>query len=59
MGLDEGDGFVAGVAEVDEPFAIEAARHVFQYADAPLVVFDQLVVSREDACDAALGAERR
>ena len=50
---------MAGVVEVDKPFAVEAARHVFQYADAPLVVFDQLVVGREDAGNALLDGERK
>ena len=48
---------MTGVAEVDEPFAVEAARHVFQYADAPLVVFDQLVVGGENAGDATLNVQ--
>ncbi len=53
---------MAGVAEVDEPFAVEAARHVFQNADAPdapLVVVDQFVVGGEDVCYTALGSKRR
>ena len=57
-GIDKRNGFVARVAEVDEPFAVKAARHVFQYADASLVVFDQFVVGGEDARDALLNRER-
>ena len=42
--IDERDFFVSGEAEVDEPLAVERAGHLFQNLDAPLVVFDQIVV---------------
>jgi hypothetical protein len=50
---------VAGEAEVDEPLAVEGAGHRLQDLDAPLAVFDQVVVGGEDAGDAALNRERR
>lgn len=56
-GVDEGDGFVAGEAEVDEPLAVEGLRHLLQYPDAPQVVLDQVVVGREDPGNSALGGE--
>ena len=50
---------MAGETEVDEPLAVERAGHLFENLDAPLVVFDQIVVSRQDACDSALDGKRR
>ena len=52
--IDERNFFVSGEAEVDEPLAVERAGHLFQNLDAPLVVFDQIVVGRQDARDPAL-----
>jgi hypothetical protein len=49
---------MAGEAEVDEPLAVEPAGHLLQDLDAPLAVFDQVVVGGEDAGDAALEGER-
>ena len=57
--IDERDFFVSGEAEVDEPLAVERAGHLFQNLDAPLVVFDQIVVGRQDARDPALDRKRR
>ena len=51
--------FVAGEAKVDEPLAVEGVGHRLQNLDAPLAVFDEFVVGRQDACDAFLDGERR
>ena len=50
---------MAGVAEVDEPLAVETAGHVLQDRDALTVVLDQVVVGREDGGDAALERESK
>src|SRR5205809_3570371 len=52
-GIDAGDFFVAGEAEVGEPLAIQGAGHLLQDADALLTVLHQLVVGRQDARDPA------
>lgn len=41
-----------------EPLAVERLRHLFQYFDAPRVVFDEVVVGAEDGGDFTLGGER-
>src|SRR3546814_8910215 len=56
---DTGKGFVAGEAEVDEPFAVEGAGHRLQNPDASLAVLDQFVVGRKNACDLFLHLQRR
>jgi hypothetical protein len=43
--------------EVHEPLPEHAAGHLLQDRDAPFVVLDEVVVGREDACDATLGVE--
>ena len=48
---------MAGVAEVDEPFAVEALGHFFEDGDAAGVVFDQVVVGGEGVGDSALRLE--
>jgi hypothetical protein len=58
-GGDERNCFVSGEAEIDEPLAVERAGHLFQNLDASLVVFDQIVVSRQDSRDSALKLKRR
>jgi hypothetical protein len=40
--------FVAGEAEVDEPFLVEQPGCLLQQLNPPSVVFDQVVVSEED-----------
>ena len=46
-------------SEVDEPFSVEGLRHALKDFDAAGVVFDEVVVGREDGGDFALGWERR
>ena len=48
---------MTGVAEVDEPLAVEAAGHVLQDRDALAVVLDQVVVGGKDRSDASLDGE--
>ena len=49
---------MSGESEVDEPFSVEGLCHVFKDFDAVGVVFDEVVVGREDGGDFALGLER-
>ena len=43
---------------MDEPFLVKGLRHVFKDFDAAGVVFDEVIVGREDSGDFALGWER-
>ena len=45
--------------EVNEPLAVQVARHLFQNGDAPLVVLDQIIVGAEHRGDLALSGEGR
>ena len=45
--------------EVHEPLAVDVAGHLLQYADAAVVVFDEVVVCGEDGGDFALRGEGR
>ena len=46
-----------GKAEMDEPLAVQVARHLLQDRDAPRVVLDEVIVGAEHGGDAALGGE--
>ena len=46
---------MSGKSEVDEPFSVEGLRHVFKDFDAAGVVFDEVVVGRENSGDFPLG----
>ena len=50
---------MSGESEVDEPFSIEGLCHVLKDFDTAGVVFDEIVVGREDGGDFVLGWERR
>ena len=54
-GVDEFDFFMAGEAEVDEPFPVNRLGHFLQDGNSPGVVLNQVVIGREDAGDFALG----
>ena len=56
-GWDAWGVFVAGVAEVDEPFAVEVPGLGLEHLNPPLAVLDQLVVGGEDPGDALLLGE--
>lgn len=43
--------FVAGEAEVDEPFLVEQPRRLLQQLYAPPVVLDQVVIGGKDGGD--------
>ncbi len=42
---------MAWETEVDEPFPIYGLSHLLQYLDAPEIVFNQVVVGRENDGD--------
>src|SRR5262245_11304214 len=46
--------FVAREAEADEPFPVKLPCCLLQQGHPPTIVLDQVVVSREDVCDATL-----
>ena len=48
------DVFVAGEAEVDEPFFVEQSCGLFHQLYPPPVVCDQVVVGGEDGGDSSL-----
>ena len=50
---------VAREAEVDEPLAVEGARHILQNSDASLNVLNQIVITRQNVCDPTLKRKRR
>ena len=49
---------MSGESEVDEPFLVEGLCHVLKDFDAAGVVFDEVVVGREDSGDFAVGIVR-
>ena len=50
--------FVAGEAEADEPFAVDFLGQLFQQRDAPFVVFNQLIIRRENRGDLSAESAR-
>ena len=46
--VDEGGVLVAGVAEVDEPLAVDRPRHLLQHLNPPPIVLNQVVEGAED-----------
>ena len=50
---------MSGKSVVDEPFLIEGLCHVFKDFDAAGVVFDEIIVGREDSGNFALELHRR
>ena len=56
-GLDEGRVLGAGVAEVDEPLAVDGPRHLLQHLNLPPIVFDQVVNRIENDADPVLITE--
>ena len=50
---------MSGESEVDEPFLVEGLCHVFKDFDAAGIVFDEVIVGRENGGNFALGWEWR
>ena len=44
---------MTGEAELDEPFAVEVLRHLLQNLDPPQIIFNQVVIGRENGGDFA------
>ncbi len=55
----DGGGFVAGEAEVDEPFLIQPLRCLFQQLDLLQIVFDEIIVGGKNISNSFLDRKWR